>query len=418
MKTLPSPSSKTRRWLCAGAVGLAAVAVPASASAATPSNPQVAQINPTTGTVTSLAGGAPWTKLGGIAISPSGTLYVANQGPLGPSPRGAGIYSLTAPGFAITPVASTPYPMSVVASGSSLYALDTDRVLSLTGSAPTVVSSGGLYDQNDVVPEYGAVAGNTMYTTASSSCDQAEGGGSFVIAVNLTTGAQSLTKNFGCTPISGIAATPGGELLVAQPGKITELDPYTGVTGTLTSGGQLATPQGIALNPAGDLLVADSTSGVIAVDPETGDQSPVTTPGAVAGASGITVGQDGDHLRHRGGPAADAARLSRPPAAFQRRRDRVHRGLQPHLQARLQHAGPDRRQAGLRPLPGVRHGDRTPSPARQAAQPGQPPHQDGSAARQEGRRHAAAQADGPQQRRQRQDHDAEGATHATVTAAR
>ncbi len=293
MKTLHSPSPKTRRWLCAAAVGLAAVAVPASASAATPSNPRVAQINPTTGTVTSLAGGAPWTKLGGIAISPTGTLYVANQGPLGPSPRGAGIYSLTAPGFAITPVASTPFPMSVVASGSSLYALDTDRVLSLTGSAPTVVSSGGLYDTYDVVPEFGAVAGNTMYTTASSSCDQAEGGGSYVIAVNLTTGAQTLTKNFGCTPISGIAATPGGELLVAQPGKIAELDPYTGVTGTLTSGGQLTTPQGIALNPAGDLLVADSTSGVIAVDPETGDQSPVTTPGAVAGASGITVGQDG-----------------------------------------------------------------------------------------------------------------------------
>jgi len=293
MKTLPTPSPKTRRWLCAAAVGLAAVAVPASASAAMPSNPQVAQINPTTGTVTSLAGGAPWTTLGGIAISPTGTLYVANQGPLGPSPRGAGIYSLTAPGFAITPVASTPYPMSVVASGSSLYALDQDRVLSLTGSAPTVVSSGGLYDQYDVVPEFGAVAGNTMYTTASSSCDQAEGGGSYVIAVNLTTGAQTLTKNFGCTPISGIAATPGGELLVAQPGKIAELDPYTGVTGTLTSGGQLTTPQGIALNSAGDLLVADSTSGVIAVDPETGDQSPVTTPGAIGGASGITVGPDG-----------------------------------------------------------------------------------------------------------------------------
>ncbi|HWM11306.1 MAG TPA: hypothetical protein VNO82_18250, partial [Solirubrobacteraceae bacterium] len=95
MKTLPTPSPKTRRWLCSAAVGLAAVAVPASASAATPSNPQVAQINPTTGTVTSLAGGAPWTTLGGIAISPTGTLYVANQGPLGPSPRGAGIYSLT-----------------------------------------------------------------------------------------------------------------------------------------------------------------------------------------------------------------------------------------------------------------------------------------------------------------------------------
>ncbi len=293
MPSMNTPPSKTRRRLCAAAIALTALAVPASASAATPGNPQVARINPTTGVATTLAGGAPWTTLGGIAVGPTGTLYVANEGPIGPNPRGAGIYSLAAPGFAITPVASTPYPASVITSGSSLYALDNDRVLNLTGGAQTVVSSGGLYDQNDVAPEFGAIAGNTLYTTASSTCDQAEGGGSYVIAVNLTTGAQTLTKNFGCTPISGIAATPGGELLVAEPGKIAELDPYTGVTGTLTSGGQLATPQGIALNAAGDLLVADSTSGVIAVDPETGDQSPVTAPSTVGGASGIAVAPDG-----------------------------------------------------------------------------------------------------------------------------
>ena len=321
MPSMKTPPSKTRRRLCAAAIGLAALAVPATASAATPSNPQVAQINPTTGTVTSLAGGAPWTTLGGIAISPTGTLYVANQGPLGPSPRGAGIYSLTAPGFAITPVASTPYPMSVVASGSSLYALDQDRVLSLTGSAQTVVSSGGLYDQYDVVPEFGAVAGNTMYTTASSSCDQAEGGGSYVIAVNLTTGAQSLTKNFGCTPISGIAATPGGELLVAQPGKIAELDPYTGVTGTLTSGGQLTTPKASRSTPP---VTCSSPTPPAASSPST--PRPATSPPSRrparsaarrASRSGPTAASTSPRRasRRRCAPQPPAGSISAPPGS-------------------------------------------------------------------------------------------------------
>jgi hypothetical protein len=303
---IPTPHRKAvmtirpGRRAAAAALTLAAVLVPvASAAAATPGNPQVARIDPSTGVVKTLAGGKPFTTLGGIAVSPGGTLYVANQGPIGPAPKGAGLYSLSAPGFGVTKLASGMYPTDVALSGSTLYALDGSNVVSLTpgDAAPAVVSSGGLFSQYGIQPRFGAVSGGTMYVTASG-CGSAEApGGSYVIAVNLATGAQSVVKSFGCTPLGGIAATPAGGLYVALQGKsprIVSLNPATGAVATLSSGGSLKVPQGITVDPAGDVLVADGTSGVIAVSTQGGDQSPLTNRGAVGGATGIATDAAGN----------------------------------------------------------------------------------------------------------------------------
>jgi DNA-binding beta-propeller fold protein YncE len=278
---------------------LAALLVPATAAAQ--GGPRVLRVDPTTGGIRVLAAGAPWTTLGGLAVGPTGTLYVANQSPPGPRPRG-GIYSLTAPGFAITPVATTAptaIPMAVVSAGSSLFSLDEDRVLAIGTTSPLVqriVTSGGLYDQYGANPQFGALSGTTLYTTASESCQSAEGGGEFVIAVDTTTGMQSLTKRLGCAGLGGIAVTPTGTLLVAQASRrarIVELNPATGAVTTVTSGGSLEAPQGIALDAAGDILVADLANGVVAVSRDSGEQSPVTARGAVNEAAGIAVGADG-----------------------------------------------------------------------------------------------------------------------------
>ncbi len=291
-------TSPTLRRAAALAGSLALLALlPAAASAA--GNPQVVRVDPTTGVVKRLAGGAPFTHLGGLAFGPTGMLYVANQGPIGPSPRGAGIYVLRAPTYAApASIASGTAPTAVVASGSTLYSLDGDRVVGIDGrtGAERTVTTGGLYDTYGVYPAFGAVSGNTLYTTASSSCDSAEGGGAYVIAVDTTTGAQTLVKSFGCHALGGIATTPGGKLTVAVGGrtaKIVQLDPQSGAVTTLSSGGSLKTPQGLALDAAGDVLVADSTSGVIAVSGQGGQQSPYTSPGALGGATGIAVGPDG-----------------------------------------------------------------------------------------------------------------------------
>jgi hypothetical protein len=314
---LPAPSRLSRRVLVA-ALATAIVAVPAAASAhtggvaakASPhqvANPQVVRVSPTTGDVTVLAGGSPWTALAGLAFGPSGTLYVANQGPIGPNPQGAGIYSLADPGLAITPVATaapTAIPTGLVSDGSTLYSLDEDRVISIAMNAPftqTVVSSGGLYDSDGVQPNFGTISGGTLYTTAWSSCDSAQGAGGYVIAVDLATGAQTTVKNLGCAALGGIANGPRGTLYVAEsstntidggptaPAKIVSLNPSTGAVTPVSIGGRLRTPQGIAVNAAGDIVVADSTSGIAAVSVPSGQQSPMTAPGAVGGATGIAV---------------------------------------------------------------------------------------------------------------------------------
>ena len=307
MVTVVNPSSIERpvmkplpRRMCAAAVTLAAVLVPAASAAAAPGNPHVARINPTTGVVKTLAGGKPWTTLGGIAATPTGTLYVANQGPIGPNPAGAGVYALTPPSFGVSHIAPGTYPTDVALSGSTVYALDGSSVVSLGAGgtdAPTVVSSGGLFSEYGIQPQFGAVSGGTMYVTASG-CGSAEApGGSYVIAVDLATGAQSVVKSFGCTPLGGIAAKPSGGLVVALQGKtprIIQLDPATGTTTTLSSGGSLKTPQGITVDVAGDVLVADQTSGVIAVSGQNGNQSPITSRGAVGGATGIATDAAGN----------------------------------------------------------------------------------------------------------------------------
>jgi hypothetical protein len=172
-------------------------------------------------------------------------------------------------------------------------------VLGIEAIAPfgqRVVASAGLYDQLGVNPQFGALAGSTLYTTASESCDSAEGGGAYVIAVDTTTGVQTQTKRFGCTTLGGIAVTQSGALLVAQSGRrsrIVQLDPATGAMTTLSSGGSLRAPQGIAVDAAGDVVVADLINGVIAVSAQDGGQSPLTARGAVNGATGIAVGTDG-----------------------------------------------------------------------------------------------------------------------------
>jgi hypothetical protein len=291
---------RTPWWWYAVAVVLAGLVVPSTAAAQ--GGPRVLRVDQTTGDIRVLASGAPWTMLGGLAFGPTGTLYVADQGPPGLRSQG-GIYSLTAPGFAITPLATTAptaMPTAVVSAGSTVFSLDEDRVLAIGTTSPLVqriVTSGGLYDQYGVNPQFGALHGTTLYTTASESCQSAEGGGAFVIAVDTATGVQTLTKRLGCAGLGGIAVTPSGTLLVGQDtrrARIVELNPATGAVTTVSSGGSLEAPQGIALDAAGDILVADTINGVIAISPDGGGgQSPMTAPRAVNQAAGIAVGADG-----------------------------------------------------------------------------------------------------------------------------
>jgi hypothetical protein len=236
--------------------------VPATALGAAPGNPKVIRIDPSTGTRTVLAGGAPWTNLTGVAVGPSGIVYVANQGPPPDYTQGAGIYSLTAPGFAVTPFptpSTTVGPRGLIASGSTLYALE-QGVLSVDTSAPftqRVVSAPAGEHSDDATytpdPDFAALSGSTLYGTSWIECndDSAEPGGSWLVAIDTTTGKRTQVVQFGCDRPQGIAAAPDGSLLIAIAGapaaKIIRFNPADSSVKTVSSGGALKDPRGVAL---------------------------------------------------------------------------------------------------------------------------------------------------------------------------
>jgi hypothetical protein len=62
------------------AVVAVTAALPATALGAEVPGPKVVRIDPSTGAQTVLGGGAPLTHLSGVAVGPTGTVYVANRG--------------------------------------------------------------------------------------------------------------------------------------------------------------------------------------------------------------------------------------------------------------------------------------------------------------------------------------------------
>lgn len=292
-----------------------ALAPAAGASAATPGNPQVLRLPATGGTPTVLAGGSPWTSLYGTALGADGTLYVANQGNLGPNPAGMGLYSLANAATAPSPSpfslfssgGSNVYPNDVVATPSTLYEVDSNAIVAINPATPstrTTVSSGQLFSSLIAFPQFGAVSGTTMYVTAEYTCQSAEGGGAYVIAIDLTTGTQTQVATLGCASVGGIAVEPAGTLLVAETtssttggGKprIVRITPSNGQVTALATSGKLKAPQGIALSDS-TLYVADQQAGVLAVNPVTGAQTVVSAQGGkspLGGAYGISAASSG-----------------------------------------------------------------------------------------------------------------------------
>ena len=124
---------RLRRRLGIAALALAAVGFPATAFGADAGGPRVVRIDPS-GAQTVLAAGAPLNELTGIAVGPTGSVYVSSRGGVS-----GGVYSLTAPGFAISPLANTRptvSPWDVLASGSTLYSLDRGGLVSIDTTAP------------------------------------------------------------------------------------------------------------------------------------------------------------------------------------------------------------------------------------------------------------------------------------------
>src|SRR5262249_30096876 len=118
------------RLAIAAAAGVAVAAVPGTAGAAQPA-PKGIRIDPSTGAETALPSSPQWSRLRGIAVGPSGTVYV------GVKNGDPGIDALTAPAYTPTPLATGPLDVSaLVGSGQTLYAIGDQGIVSIDETAP------------------------------------------------------------------------------------------------------------------------------------------------------------------------------------------------------------------------------------------------------------------------------------------
>ncbi|HEY6886320.1 MAG TPA: hypothetical protein VI300_01035 [Solirubrobacter sp.] len=307
---------KTRRFAIA-AVAAGAVGFPATALAADPASPRVIRIDPATGAQTVLAAGAPWGRLVAVAVAPSGTVYVADD-----RPNASGIYSLSAPGYAITPLATTvptTRPMDLAATDSTVYSLDGDAgVVSIATTAPfaqKILSPPQVVGEGDPDNPFSfTLSGSTLFGVSSPDClgeDSAgESSPASVVAIDTATGDRTFPSDLGCADPGPVAAAPDGTLLIAMPAgdrlpaSIVRISPAGGPSSTVAKGGLLRDPVDLTVTPSGDVIVADLTSGVLRISPR-GKQSAVASGGNLNWVNRVAADAGGAiYAIAPGGPAA------------------------------------------------------------------------------------------------------------------
>ena len=144
------------------------------------------------------------------------------------------------------------------------------------------------------------------------TASEAASGAGAVFRVDPQTGDQALISSGGdLTSPVGVAVEADGQIVVADAdalggtGGVIRVDPVTGSQTTVASGGLFSNPFDLVVEPGGTILVVDphasGAGGVIRVDPATGDQSMVSSgqePGAALPLRevGIALEADGSIL--------------------------------------------------------------------------------------------------------------------------
>jgi DNA-binding beta-propeller fold protein YncE len=145
------------------------------------------------------------------------------------------------------------------------------------------------------------VSGATLYGTYSSGCEGwAADGVATLFALDPASGNETEAADLDdCHGEPGpIAAAPDGTLFIVNragptTASIIRVNPADGATASVSKGGKLRGPSGVAVAPSGDLIVADAISGVLRISPQTGRQSTVASGGDVAGSSSVAVDSAG-----------------------------------------------------------------------------------------------------------------------------
>jgi len=259
---------------------------------------RIVKVDPTTGAQTLVSSGGLLDGLWGIAIEASGHIIVTDMAhPIyGGAPEiirvdpATGAQTLVSAGGLLV----RPRGLAIDAAGDILVADPSSggtgaiiRVNPVTG-AQSVVTSGGFV-------QYPAAltldAAGDMYVAAAGTV------GVSVVKVDPATGAQTLISPGGLRCwTGGIAVNAAGRIFVSEIyfyNGVFEIDPVTGAQGVLTAGYPFQDPWDVAVEPAGDLILADGNwfwpGRVIRVDPCTGAKTLVSQGGLLVDPAGIAV---------------------------------------------------------------------------------------------------------------------------------
>ena len=262
-------------------VAAAAAGFPATAFGADAPASKVLRIDPSTGARTVLAASPYWHALTGIAVAPSGTIYVSAQG------GSSGVFSLTAPGFAIGQLAKTSSE-GLAISGQTLYSLNSVGPVSIDTNAPFA----GKVVEQEIGKSLSAVAasGATVYGTWADGCTGGASGDAAVVAIDTATGLRKDVADLVLCPEEprGIAVAPDGTLVVATATRILRVNPADGSSRTLSKGGLLRNAGKLAVTSSGDVIVADAGSGILRIAP-TGRQSTIASGPALIGVDAVAL---------------------------------------------------------------------------------------------------------------------------------
>lgn len=251
------------------------------------SSASVIHVDPITGSQILVA--APFSgKNSGIAIEATGDILVTDEfwGRVARIDPVTGLSTeVTKGGFLRDPIG-----IAVAADGDifvSDFTLDgIVRVDPITGKQ-TVVSSGGY-----LVEPFHIAIGPTGDIWVADFLGDA------VIRVDPISGVQTVVASGGGHFPGGIGIESSGDIVVGElGGSVFRIDPATGNQTTISSGDLFTTPFGIAIEPGGDILVADEFGGaVFRVNRVSGTQTVVSSGGLLQTPVDVAIDSNGNIL--------------------------------------------------------------------------------------------------------------------------
>lgn len=255
----------------------------------------IIRVDPITGAQAVVASGGNFRALSGIALDPSGAIFVTDliQDEIIRVDPATGIQTVVAAGNNLI------FPVGIaIDAADDLLVADRSaheiiRINPITGEQ-VVVSAGGNLNGMSSGPDGIAIdaAGNIVVSSDRSGVP----GFGIIVRVNPVTGAQTVISEGGSlSSLNAIAIDMAGNYWVTNGfGSIIRVNSSTGAQSVVSSGGSLVIPIGIAIDAEGRILTDSApnppgVSRIIRVDPVTGSQTILSSGGALLGPAGIAV---------------------------------------------------------------------------------------------------------------------------------